>query len=55
MFSPGETKDYYNAIEWAAEQLWCSGKFGLNGISYYAINQWLVASLQPPHLTFMIP
>src|ERR1700723_2189603 len=23
---------------------------GLNGISYYAINQWQVASLQPKHL-----
>ena len=29
------------------------GKVGLNGISYYAINQWDVASLQPPHLTAM--
>lgn len=26
---------------------------GLNGISYYAINQWHVASLQPPHLAAM--
>jgi len=26
---------------------------GLNGISYYGINQWHVASLQPPHLTAM--
>ena len=25
----------------------------MNGISYYAINQWHVASLQPPHLTAM--
>jgi predicted acyl esterase len=28
---------------------------GLNGISYYAINQWHVAALQPPHLAAMIP
>jgi predicted acyl esterase len=28
---------------------------GLLGISYYAINQWHVASLQPPHLAAMIP
>ena len=27
----------------------------MNGISYYAINQWLVASLQPPHLAATIP
>src|SRR5262249_5816982 len=39
--------------EWAAAQPWSSGKVGLNGISYYAINQWHVASLQPPHLAAM--
>jgi predicted acyl esterase len=35
-------------------QPWSNGKVGLNGISYYAINQWLVASLQPQHLAAMI-
>jgi predicted acyl esterase len=45
-----ETRDLYECIEWAARQPWCSGKVGLNGISYYATNQWYVASLQPPHL-----
>ncbi len=49
-FSPRETRDFYACIEWAAVQPWCNGKVGLNGISYYAINQWHVASLQPPHL-----
>jgi uncharacterized protein len=52
-FSPRETKDFYDCIEWAAVQPWSSGKVGLNGISYYAINQWHVASLQPPHLAAM--
>ena len=52
---PGETKDYYEAIEWAAAQPWSTGKVGLNGISYYAINQWAVAALQPPHITAIIP
>ena len=55
IFSPRETKDYYNAIEWAGTQPWSNGKVGLNGISYYAVNQWPVASLQPPHLAAMIP
>src|SRR4051794_9133070 len=50
-FSPRETKDFYNCIEWAGVQPWSSGKVGLNGISYYGINQWHVASLQPPHLS----
>jgi predicted acyl esterase len=52
-FSPRETKDLYLAIEWAAVQPWASGRVGLSGISYYAINQWHVASLQPPHLAAM--
>jgi hypothetical protein len=49
-FSPRETRDLFECIEWAAAQPWSSGKVGLNGVSYYAINQWHVASLQPPHL-----
>lgn len=52
-FSPRETKDFYNCIEWAGTRPWSSGKVGLNGISYYGINQWHVASLQPPHLAAM--
>jgi uncharacterized protein len=50
-FSPRETKDFHDCIEWAAEQPWSNGKIGLAGISYYAINQWQVAGLQPPHLS----
>lgn len=50
IFSPRETRDFYACIEWAAAQPWSNGKVGLAGISYYAINQWLVAGLQPPHL-----
>ena len=52
-FSPRETKDFYDCIEWAGVQPWSSGKVGLSGISYYGINQWHVASLQPPHLAAM--
>jgi uncharacterized protein len=55
LFSPREVRDYYEAIEWAAGQPWSNHRVGLCGISYYAINQWLVASLQPPHLAAMIP
>ena len=49
-FSPRETKDFYDCIGWAGVQPWSNGKVGLNGISYYGINQWHVATLQPPHL-----
>jgi uncharacterized protein len=55
IFSPRETLDYFQAIEWAGTQPWSNGRVGLNGISYYAINQWHVAALQPPHLKAMIP
>jgi uncharacterized protein len=50
MWSAREAKDLYRSIEWAAAQPWSTGKVGLNGISYYAMNQWQVAALQPPHL-----
>jgi predicted acyl esterase len=49
-WSPRETKDFANCVEWAGKQPWSNGKVGLSGISYYAINQWQVASLQPKHL-----
>jgi uncharacterized protein len=55
IFSPRETRDYYDCIEWAAAQGWSTGKVGLLGVSYYAINQWQVAALQPPHLAAICP
>jgi uncharacterized protein len=55
VFSPRETRDLYMCVEWAGTQPWSSGKVGLLGISYYAINQWHVASLGPPHLAAICP
>jgi len=49
-FSPRETQDYAECIHWAGVQQWSNGKVGLNGVSYYGINAWQVASLQPEHL-----
>jgi hypothetical protein len=54
LFSSREVRDYHDAIEWAAAQHWSTDAVGLCGISYYAINQWLVAALKPPHLAAMI-
>ena len=54
-WSLAEAVDFYDAIEWAAAQPWCNGNIGLSGISYYAINQWFVANLQPPSLKAIIP
>ncbi len=45
-----EHRDLHLSIEWAAAQPWCTGKVGMNGISYYAANQWRAAATQPPHL-----
>ncbi len=50
VWSPRETQDLYQCIEWAGTQLWSNGKVGINGISYYAMNQWQVGALKPPHL-----
>src|SRR4051812_12875758 len=55
VWSMQEIWDYYECIEWAGEQEWSTGDVGLLGISYYGANQWLVASLQPPHLKAIIP
>lgn len=53
VWSLREATDFAQTIEWAAGQPWSSGKVGLNGISYYAMNQWQVAALQPDGLTAM--
>ena len=50
VWSPRETLDLYQCVEWAGTQAWSSGKVGINGISYYAMNQWTVGALCPPHL-----
>lgn len=49
-FFPRETSELYQL---SAKQKWSNGKVGLNGISYYAMNQWLVASRKLPHLKAM--
>ncbi|MGP3534081.1 CocE/NonD family hydrolase [Microbacterium sp. RD1] len=45
-----ESVDYKEWIEWAARQPWSNGKVGLSGISYFAVNQWLVSTMQPEGL-----
>jgi uncharacterized protein len=54
-FSPQEAQDYYDAIEWAAQQDWSDGNVGLYGSSYTGTTQWNVAILQPPSLKAMMP
>jgi predicted acyl esterase len=54
-FSPREIDDYATLITWAAHQTWSSGKVGLIGTSYQAINQWMVAARQPAGLAAILP
>ena len=53
VWSPREARDLYDCIEWAGTQGWSNGKVGINGISYYAMNQWQAGPLKPPHLAAM--
>jgi predicted acyl esterase len=50
VWSPREAKDLHDCVEWAGTQTWSNGKVGISGISYYAMNQWQVGPLKPPHL-----
>ncbi len=50
-----DAEDYYDLIEWAASQPFCTGRVGLMGVSYLAMSQWHVAALKPPHLRAIIP
>jgi len=57
VFSPQEQEDGYDLVEWIAQQPWCNGNVGMVGISYFAVIQYLVASLKnpPPHLKAIFP
>lgn len=54
-FSPRETQDLYECVEWAGTQPWSNGNVGMLGISYLASTQWRVAQLAPPHLKAICP
>lgn len=54
-FGRQEANDYYDAIEWAGTQEWSNGNVGTYGASFYAMNAFNVASLNPPHLKAFIP
>ena len=52
-FSPARPTISTNASNGPASRIGPTAKSGLNGVSYYGINQWHVGSLQPPHLAAM--
>ena len=55
IWSGREAEDLAICVDWAGVQSWSNGKVGLNGISYYAENQWQCAALQPKHLAAICP
>ena len=55
IWSLREAQDLAICIDWAGVQSWSNGKVGLNGISYYAENQWQAAALQPKQLAAICP
>jgi putative CocE/NonD family hydrolase len=50
-----EQTDFYDVIEWVAQQAWSDGKIGGIGQSYYAMTQWFMAAQKPPHLACIAP
>jgi uncharacterized protein len=54
-YTADETRDGYDAVEWLAEQPWCSGDVGMWGISYGGFTSIQVAMLRPPHLRAIVP
>ena len=54
-FGPGEQRDLYDSIEWAAAQGWSNGRVGMLGQSYFAQVQWLAAVNRPPALACIAP
>ncbi len=54
-YTPAETQDGYDIVEWLAAQPWCNGRVGMWGISYGGFTSIQVAKLQPPHLKAIIP
>src|SRR5262245_32884717 len=54
-YTPEETQDGYDAVEWLAAQPWCNGNVGMWGISYGGFTAIQVAMLRPPALKAVVP
>ncbi len=50
-----ESRDGYDAVEWAATLPYASGKVGMVGGSYVGATQMLAAVAAPPHLVGILP
>ena len=54
-WSNQEGLDCYDAIEWLAQQSWCSGQVAMWGGSYMGSVQWLALKEAPAHLKTVVP
>jgi predicted acyl esterase len=55
LLSDQEADDISQVIAWAAAQPWSTGRVGMLGVSYLALSQYKVASLNPPALKAICP
>ncbi|MFN0180819.1 MAG: CocE/NonD family hydrolase [Gemmatimonadales bacterium] len=55
LFSPAETRDAYDVMDWMTKQPWCDGNLGMFGGSYLGITQYLAASTKHPALKAIFP
>jgi len=57
VFEPlvSDAQDGYDTVEWFAKQPWSNGKVAMFGGSYAGGDQWLAASMHPPHLVTIAP
>lgn len=53
-YTQQELDDACDVIAWAAEQSWCNGKAGMQGISWGGFNCLQVAAMRPPALKAVI-
>jgi putative CocE/NonD family hydrolase len=54
-YAEAETLDGHDAVEWLAEQPWCTGRVGMWGLSYGGFTSIQVAATRPPHLRAIVP
>jgi hypothetical protein len=55
LFSPAETRDAYDVMQWMTTQPWCDGNIGMFGGSYLGITQYMAASTRHPALKAIFP
>ncbi|MBX3148012.1 MAG: CocE/NonD family hydrolase [Gemmatimonadales bacterium] len=55
LFSPTETRDAYDVMDWMVKQPWSDGNLGMFGGSYLGITQYMAASTAHPALKAIFP